>query len=289
MDRTGSPLPPKRLLLALATQRLQAARLDVVSALRTVVETVVLPALLPELQWTSVLITPDDDLESGAPPARREGRDWGYLEERVSDAESIWLEGHLPTAPTLPPDPRWSPVHLLVRLPPARAGELTVTLSVHEWALRDVDREAHLQASARWLPSAAEALGASTGYISLDHADAWDGASSWELATAVSPSVRDFDATIWGYGWCTLLSAAHAAAVGGVERLRTVPGAQLLVGPHGQVWVRLGDDPASVSATQVASLREVLSPVLPRGRRTLTDFFAAPTNPYEVPALPYLL
>ena len=65
----------------------------------------------------------------------------------------------------------------------------------------------------------------------------------------VSPADRDFGRCLWGYGWGTLLSVAQTDAVGGSDRLREVPRVELLQGPGGHVWERLGDDPASVAPT----------------------------------------
>ena len=100
--------------------------------------------------------------------------------------------------------------------------------------------------------------------------------------TAVPPGERDFARRLWGYGWGTLLSPALAEAVGGTAALGAVPGAGLLTGPGGQVWVQLGDDPAAVEPSAVAILRETLAPVLPTGARTVADYQAPSGNPYEV-------
>jgi hypothetical protein len=136
------------------------------------------------------------------------------------------------------------------------------------------------QASQRWMVGAAEATHAETGYVALDVADAWDAASSWELAVGAAPSERDVTRTVWGYGWCTLLSAAHVSWLGGVDRLAEVPGSVVRTGPEGRVLVRLHDDPAAVTAAQVARLRNALGPVLPVGDRSLDDYRASLADPH---------
>lgn len=276
-------------MLAVAAQGTSATPHEIVAAVAVAVETLVLPALEVDLRWTSQLIRPADDLEHGPPPATREGRDWADLGRRAGEAESIWLEGHLPSPATVPPDPHRQPIHLLVRFPPARPGEVTAAVSIQEWALQRTGPAAVATAAAEWLLSASGELGLACGYVALDYADAWDPGSSWELAVAASPSDRDFRRRIWGYGWGTLLSADHAALVGGPERLTRVPGADLTRGPGGQVWIQLGPDPAAVTAEQISELRQVLEPVLPEGPRTLEEYRAPRTNRYRIPGPPYLL
>ncbi|QWZ09245.1 hypothetical protein KRR39_05515 [Nocardioides panacis] len=184
----------------------------------------------------------------------------------------------------LPPDPTVNPVNAVARLLPGRPA--TVAWSVHGWAVRDWS--SFVRAATAWLLDAATSLDAESGYVTLDVVDAVQPESAWEIVAQVSPADRDFERTVWGYGWGTLLSAAHADAVGGSDRLLEVPGAELLQGPGGHVWVRLGDDPASVDPDSVVVLRRVLAPVLPVGRRTVEQYFAPPTNPYET-RLPYLV
>ncbi len=111
--------------------------------------------------------------------------------------------------------------------------------------------------------------------------------SAWEIVAQVSPAHRDFVRYVWGYGWGTLLSAAQTDAVGGVERLRELPGAVLLQGPQGHLWVSLGDDPATVAPGSVEALRGVLAPVLPTGFQTVEEYLAPRGSLYEY-TLPYV-
>jgi hypothetical protein len=118
--------------------------------------------------------------------------------------------------------------------------------------------------------------------VTYDVLDAVQPLSAWDIVTQVSPAERDLGRFVWGYGWGTFLSAALAEAVGGPAALGGVPGASVLTGPGGQVWVRLGDDPAAVERSAVAALRAVLAPVLPVGRRTVEEYQAPPDHPFEV-------
>jgi hypothetical protein len=185
----------------------------------------------------------------------------------------------------LPPDPTVNPVNAVARLLPGRPA--TIAWSVHRWAVRDW--AAFQPAAVAWLLDAATWLDAASGYVTLDVVDAVQPESAWEIVARVSPADRDFERTVWGYGWGTLLSAAQADAVGGSAQLREVPGAEVLQGPGSHVWVRLGDDPASVDPDSVVALRRILASVLPVGRRTVEEYFAPRSNPYETPPTPYVV
>lgn len=285
---TGLTARPRRLLGAVAVQAARPSAADLVGALRRAVEDVVVPALAVDLVWSMTVITRHDDLERGTVP-RRPGLDWAGPAEPGAALEAVYLLGAVAGVPVFPPDPRAGPVHALLRLgPPGRPATLAV--SVHEWALEGGRAATSvLQATVRWLLTTAEQLRAETGYIALDLADSWDAASAWELAVQAPPAHRDVTRTVWGYGWGTLLSARHVEAVGGIDALAAVPGADVRAGPDGRVFVRLGADPAGVSPDQITALRTVLTPVLPTGFRRLEDFLHPAPDPYADPPLPYLL
>ncbi|HEX4697867.1 MAG TPA: type VI immunity family protein [Actinomycetes bacterium] len=175
-------------------------------------------------------------------------------------------------------------MHALLRFADVPAGAATLACSVQLGALPGGRIGTDLaQSTQRWLVATAEGLGAETGYVALDVADAYDAASSWELAVGAGSSEREVTRTVWGYGWCTLLSPAHLMRLGGAERLAQVPGAVVLVGPDNRVLVRLGEDAAAVTAAQLAALREALRPVLPTGSRSLADYRAMlASDPYVV-------
>jgi hypothetical protein len=282
---------PRRLLAALAIQGARPASADLVGALTTAVDEIVLPGLgADELMWHTAIVTRTDDLERRPPPILI-GREWARAGAVPDDLfESVAVAGLVPGRSTLPPDPKESPVHAVARVPTGGRGPVTIAVSVHEWALAggrvgpDVAR-----AVSRWLLGTAERLDAETGYVTLDFVDAHDGTSAWEQVVQASPSQRDVSRTVWGYGWGTLLSASHVSAVGGASALSAVPGANVLVGPGGRMWVRLGDDPAAVTRPQVAALRMTLTPVLPTGLRTLAEFERAVLAPFEVPLPPFLI
>jgi hypothetical protein len=277
---------PQRLLVAVALERPPADPRAAVDALARAVQEVVLPAMFVDLDWRTTVITPADDLERSG--GRQEaGRWWDLLLGAAGRLESGGIAGLRQDVPhdLLPPDPTVNPVNAVARLVPGRPA--TLAWSVHRWAVRDW--ASFVPAAVGWLLDAATSLGAGSGYVTLDVVDAVQPESAWEVVAQVSPADRDFERAVWGYGWGTLLSAAQADAVGGSDRLRQVPGAELLQGPGGHLWVRLGDDPATVDPASVAALRRVLAPVLPVGRRTVEEYFAPRSNPFESPALPYVV
>ena len=154
-------------------------------------------------------------------------------------------------------------------------------MAVADWA-------GFVQQASTWLLTRADELGASSGWIGPDVADAANAVSPWEATVDVSPGERDFERSLWGYGWGTLLSATQAEAVGGAAALATLPGAEVRTGPGGRLWVRLGSDPRNLGRDLVRALRERLAPVLPPGIRTVEEYVDTSTNPFASP-LPYLL
>ena len=290
-SRIDRDVPSRRLLAALAVQGGRPAPGDLVGALASAVDDVVVPALGVEgLHWRTTIVKRTDDLERRPPPFLP-GREWSAAAAVGPELfESVSAEGVVSDRSALPPDPRQSPVRALAHVPTGGRGPATIAVSMHEWALVGgyVGREI-AQALSRWLLGAAERLGAQTGYVTLDFVDAWDGMSAWEQAVQAPPAQRDVSRTVWGYGWGTLLSSSHAAAIGGVGALSAVPGARLLEGPGGRVWVRLGDDPAAVTPKQVAALRIALTPVLPTGFRTLAESEQAAQDPFSLPPPPFVL
>ena len=272
-------LPP-RLLVALAMRRPPADPGVAIEALRAGIEDVVLPATFVDFDWHTSVITPADDLEGDTTGLRTPSRDWERLRVAAAELESGGVGAHRQDVPRdlLPPELTANPINATARLLPARPA--TLAWSVQRWAVRDWP--AFCRAATRWLLETGERLGADSGFVTHDVVDAVQPLSAWEVVTRVTPAERDFARQLWGYGWGTLLSATLAEAVGGAAALGSVPGASVLVGPGGQVWVRLGDDPAEVDPGAVAALRAVLAPVLPVGRRTVEEYAAPPESPYEV-------
>lgn len=275
---------PRRLLVGVALPAPPADPRAAVAALARAVEEVVMPAMFVELDWRTTIITPADDLEHGQ-GFQASGRDWDALLRAAALLESGGVAGLRQDVPhdLLPPDRTVNPVNAVVRLLPGRPARLA--WSVHRWAVRDW--AAFVPAAARWLLETASALEAGSGFVTLDVLDALGDYSAWEIVAQVSPAHRDFVRYVWGYGWGTLLSAAHTDAVGGVERLRELPGAVLLQGPQGHLWVSLGDDPATVAPDSVEALRGVLAPVLPTGFQTVEEYLAPRGSLYEY-TLPYV-
>lgn len=94
-------------------------------------------------------------------------------------------------------------------------------------------------------------------------ARARDDQSAWERRAWFPHGRRDPRRSLWGYGWGTLLSPAHRDLVGGVERLRSVPGARVREVAGDRTWLTLGPDPAQVPDSAMWALHEVLVPALP--------------------------
>jgi hypothetical protein len=281
-----SDTPPERLLVGLAMRRPPTEARLAVEALRAAVEEVVLPATFVDLDWRTTVVTPYDDLERGS-GRRQDGRWWDLLANAAGRLESGGIAGLRQDVPhdQVPPDPTVNPVNAVARLQPGR--EATLAWSVHRWAVRDWP--SFLRSASRWLLETASTLEADSGFVTLDVIDAVQPESAWEIVAQVSPDERDFDRCVWGYGWGTLVSSTQVDAIGGIHRLQALAGAVLLQDPSGHTWVRLGEDPVDVDRSTVAALREVLRPVLPRGLRSVQDYFAPRTNPFESPPVPYVV
>lgn len=277
---------PQRLLVGVAMDTPPADPRTAVDALARAVEKVVVPAIFVDLDWRTTIITPDDDLERGQ-GRQAAGRDWDAVRSAATFLESGGVAGLRQDVPhdLLPPDLTVNPVNAVTHLLPGRAA--TLAWSVHRWAVRDW--ASFVPAAAAWLLETASALGAGSGFVTFDVVDAVQPKSAWEIVAQVPTADRDFARRLWGYGWGTLLSAAQVDAVGGTNRLQEVPGALLRQGPESQLWVRLGDDPSTVDPASVEALRRVLAPVLSAGRRTVQEYFAPRSNPYESPPLPYVV
>ncbi|RKS73952.1 hypothetical protein CLV35_2448 [Motilibacter peucedani] len=286
MSEQGEPL--LRLLAAVAAQSVPLGPDAAAAALADAVESWLVPVLGVELEWRLTPLLRSDDPGRAARPA---AADWQQVVRELRTGfggglESLALQGDVPGAPAFPPDPRRSPVHARATLGSAS----TVAVSVQQWALRDgAAQPAVTQPAARWLLATATTAHADSGYVALDRADAWDPGSSWELATAVPPSARDFTSSVWGYGWGTLLSGRLVDAVGGLTALESLGATEVLRGPGGLAWIRLSDDVREVPDDRLRSLRERLAPVLPRGSRALAEHLAPAPDPYAAPPVVYRL
>jgi Type VI immunity for VRR-NUC len=282
---TDSGGRPWRLLAAVAARHGADHRSDLIEAMRAGVEDVIGPAVGVDLAWSTTVIRRTDDLERGTVP-EVVGLAWPWrtrqrpTSRRPMSAGTVrvsalrpagWIRGPIAgrsrctrccASPTCrPARRRW----------PARCSWVPCSAAVSAPTFPGPPRAL--------LVAAAEGMGAETGYV----ADAFDAASSWELAVGAGPSARDVTRTVWGYGWCTLLSPAHLMRLGGAERLAQVPGAVVLVGPDNRVLIRLDADPAAVTAEQLGALRDLLLPVLPAGSRSVADYRALlASDPYVV-------
>lgn len=257
---------------------------DVVAVLREGVEGVVGQCMGVELTWTTSAIVGSDDLSSEYSDTGRSGIDWDFALGRGEPLRSVAVGATTTAMQGYHWHPKWAPVRVGARMPISvahgrgDAGGLVVKVQMHRWAMygggENLVRVAGFVEP--WLLGAAERLGADTGYVSLDRQNADGSESGWELATMCSPGLRDTTRTLWGYGWGTLLSPVHVAAIGGLGVLDVVrevaPGLEVRPVAGGRTWVRLGADPGGVTAEQVRALREVLLPALPIGYRTIEEY-----------------
>lgn len=289
LDGPDVPYEPEVALFGgLTVQSRRPAAADVIAVLRDGVERVVQHSMGIDLSWFTSAIRLDDDLESGQPELTgRERLDWDFVRSREGALIGVTLSA-LATA-LLPY--HWHPKRGVVTVdatfpryvPRAdrEVGGLTIRLSMHRWAMYGGGEDLRRVTGplTDWLLDAAEALGADTGYVTLDTVDAQNDFSPWERVTGCSPVQRDVTATLWGYGWGTLLSPVHLDSIGGVERLEEL-GAGVRVVPGGRVWVTLNDDIATLDPAAVAALREVLMPALPVGEQTMEEYYNQPVNEY---------
>jgi hypothetical protein len=241
-----------------------------------------------DLSWFTSAIRLDDDLESGQPEVTgRDGLDWEFVRSRQGALIGVTLGAR---ATALLPY-HWHPklrvgtvaatFPMFVPWAGREVGGLTIGLSMHKWAMYGggVDLVRVTGPLTDWLLDAADALGADTGYVTLDTVDAQNDFSPWERVTGCPPARRDVTSTLWGYGWATLLSPVHLDRIGGVERLEEL-GAGVRAVPGGRVWVNLNDDIATLDPSAVAALREVLMPALPVGDQTMEEYYNQPVNEY---------
>ncbi|GEK21769.1 hypothetical protein [Cellulomonas xylanilytica] len=254
---------------------------DVVAVLRDGVEHVVASCLGVDLTWTTTAVVASDDLSTGNADIGRPGLDWAFALGRGEPLLAVTLSATATALEGYDWHPRWLPVTVRATMPVdvphgrGDGGGLVVGLSMHRWALYgggdDLVRVADVLTP--WLLDSADRLDADAGYATLDRVTAEDAESPWERVTGCLPALRDVTRTLWGYGWGTLLSPVHVDAVGGrvvLDSLREVLPAVVVrdVG-GGRTWLTLGPDPAAVTPQDVATLRSVLAPALPRGSRSV--------------------
>lgn len=279
--------PEVALFGGVAVQSSHPAEADVVAVLRDGVERVVQHSMGVELTWFTSAIRQDDDLESGKPGVTgRDGLDWDFVSSRRGDPGSIVVTA----CPTALLGYHWHPKHQVVAVHASfptfaqwagrDVGGLRVGVSMHRWAMYGGGQDLVRVTGplSYWLLDAADALGADTGYITLDQVSAQNDQSPWERVTGFSPGARDVTSTLWGYGWGTLLPPVHLDRIGGLGGLRSLAMGEVRELPGGRVWFTLGADIATLDPSAVVALREVLRPALPVGSRTVEEYYAQPTN-----------
>lgn len=279
--------PEVALFGGVAVQSHRPAEADVIAVLRDGVERVVQYSMGIDLSWFTSAIRLDDDLESGQPGVTGgEGLDWDFVRSREGALVGVTLGARATALLPYHWHPKLRVVTVHARFPRfvswagREVGGLRIGLSMHRWAMyggEDLRRVTGPLTD--WLLAAADALGAETGYVTLDTVDAQNDFSPWERVTGCSPAARDVTSTLWGYGWGTLLSPVHLDRIGGFERLEGM-GARVRAVPGGRVWVTLNDDIATLDPSAVAALREVLRPALPVGDQTVEEYYAQPVNEY---------
>lgn len=133
------------------------------------------------------------------------------------------------------------------------------------------------------LAAAAEALGASTGFITSDQGGPGDTQYERETHRHHADTLPASDRWLRGAFWCTLLSQGHFAALGGVEcveRDAPVVGTRRLAGLSGELLLlQATDNLASFDETVRAKLLEYLAPVLPPVAPEEDEVTNAPPQP----------
>lgn len=123
----------------------------------------------------------------------------------------------------------------------------------------------------RWAPfaqHAASLLEGVAGYLTVDHAS---DASPYEEWQGVSIQTVDVARTVRGPYWGTLLGPRHIAAVGGVNAVSAV--GELTIEQVGEaIFVWLPGDVDDPDMDLLRRLRDLLRPVLPRGRDDMTYY-----------------
>jgi len=224
-----------------------------------------------ELTWSTEMFNVEDNHAPPWPDRERPGIDWDLITGRGGTSWHVDLTGVCTALAADPTHRRYRIAQVHAEFPfvvPALGRELggtSIRLSVQRWAMDGSGEQMPWFAAPleEWLVDSAVALEAETGYVSLDTARAKDSSSAWERRAFSAIGRRDPRSWLWGYGWGTLLSPAHLTRIGGLDRLRTVPGVRLREVPGDRTWVTVGRDPTQASDGAMRLLHEVLSPALP--------------------------
>ncbi len=260
------------LLGGLAVQSRRPTDAEVVGVVRAGVERVVQPSMGIDLTWGTFAAWPGDDLGPGRSDTARSSLDWEFvaakaqqapLESLSVGAQSTAMKEAFDANPDFDVyDPHVDVAQVAVDLPPtvAPVGGVTMAVQMSTWALR-AGSASDPTALVSWLLESADALDVNSGFVVLGRPPTGGALTSpYEAWAGTLVTERDLTRHVWGYGWGTLLSAGHVAALGGVARLRAV-GDVTPVG-RGRSWVTIGADPAAVDLPALARLRAVLAPVL---------------------------
>jgi len=239
----------------------------VVEALRAGVELVTSWIGVP-VTWTTTAVVAEDDPWGRDFDVMRPGLDWGFV-ARAGTPSSVTLTAvatQLAAHPTHPYH-RVAEVHAAypAQVDGRDVGRMLVAASARQWALyTGTDGPWFAAGLGPWVLAAADAIGADSGFANLGDGWATYEQSAWERHAGV-PAASE-PGLLWGYGWGTLLSPGHLAAVGGAGALAAalgdVPGAQLHERVGGQVWLTLGDDPTDVPDEALRTLHATLLPAL---------------------------
>ncbi|MBD8058233.1 hypothetical protein IC607_04520 [Cellulomonas sp. JH27-2] len=268
-----------RLFGGVAVQSHRPADAAVVGVLRSGVEDVVRATMHMDLTWGTFAATAADDLGSRRSTTGRNRLDWRFIEAKGRERrlESVALGAQSTTmkqAFDANPDFDLYDPHVDVAVVEARfpadvpyrdeaVGGVTAGVLMSTWALGDSSTSWSdaVGALSEWVVRSAEELGADCGFVVCGRLPASGNLTSpYEIWTQTHVADRDLARHLWGYGWGTLLSAHHVAAVGGIARLESVGAVRLVGGGH--VWLTVGGDPAAVDLAALARLRAVLAPVL---------------------------
>lgn len=174
-----------------------------------------------------------------------------------------------------------------------------VDLQIHQGASRlDIELSAGLSSGQDWpalqerllehFVAAAEAAGASTGFITTDD-DVANTPYEERMHRTQRQGWAESDRWLRGVFWCTLLSHGHLDALGGIDRVeQEAPAAQTrrLESPNGPLLLlRASEDLATCSDDALAPLYDFLAPVLPPPTRFPDIPDRAPEPPRPDPTI----
>lgn len=249
------------------------------TVLQAATQDVLLPALsVEDYELNLLAIRRGEDLSRERRP---QGLVWDVL-QRTHPLEAAMITATLPDHQEIP-EPPFLVVHAEPPNPCRRLdGSLDETETVVDFSVRLAEIGGRVPPDLRarvlsWVEQARSAIGAATGYATVDWVQAGPVAMSpYETAVMAPPSARKSRHEVVGYGWGTLLGPDHVARLGGHAAVENAPVHRRVPLDDGYWWLELAADPCEVSRQAVAALRQYLTPVLRDGTQAIEDFSGIP-------------